>query len=259
MIEVMVVAVVSVFMFMSFGYLVSLMAKDASLVDIFWGLGFVLVAAVLMFRAEDVSIVQMFVALLVYMWGFRLTYHIARRKLGKPEDFRYAAMRKKWGKSFAWRSYFQIFILQGVLMLVIATSILVSANAGEDGNTLHWWQILGTAIWGVGFLFEAVGDAQLKNFLKVRKSKDDIITTGLWRYSRHPNYFGEVVQWWGIWLVVIGLPYGLWAVVSPVLITYLLVFVSGVPLLEKKYSNNKKFQTYARKTSKFIPLPPKEV
>ncbi len=255
--EVILSAAVTVFVFMSLGYIISLLAKDASLVDIFWGLGFVLIAAILMYTTDNVSVVQIFTSLLVYIWGFRLTYHIARRKLGKPEDFRYVAMRKKWGKSFVWRSFFTIFMLQGLLMLIISTSILVSANAGDDGNTLYWWQVLGVAIWGVGYIFEVVGDMQLSQFLKKRKSKDEIITTGLWRYTRHPNYFGEAVQWWGIWLLVIGLPYGLWAIVSPLLLTYLLVYVSGVPMLEKKYAKNKQFQAYAKKTSKFIPMPPK--
>lgn len=242
---------------MSLAYLLSLLARDASLVDIFWGLGFVLIAAVLLFDADNVSITQIVVALMVYIWGFRLTYHIARRKLGKPEDFRYEAMRKKSGKSFWWQSYFKIFLSQGVLMMVIASSILVSAYAGDEGNSLSWWQVAGVVVWGIGLIFEIVGDYQLTEFIKNRKKKTEIMTTGLWKYTRHPNYFGEVVQWWGIWLVVIGLPYSLWAVTSPLLITYLILFVSGLPMLEKKYSANKQFQVYAKKTSKFIPLPPK--
>jgi steroid 5-alpha reductase family enzyme len=255
--ELILVSLAAIFIFQTIGYLISLIAKDASIVDVFWGLGFILIAAIPLFRYESISNVQFMTALLVYIWGFRLTYHIGRRKIGKPEDYRYAQWRKDWGKWFNLRSYFQNFLFQGVLMVVISASVLVAANAGDYGNTYCWWQFVGIGVWLVGFLFETISDYQLGEFVKKRKSKNQVMRTGLWRYTRHPNYFGEVTQWWGIWLIVIGLPYWGWAVISPVAITALILFVSGVPLLEKKYKDNKDFQTYAKKTSKFFPLPPK--
>lgn len=255
--ELILVALASVFILQTIGFLVSLYAKDASVADIFWGLGFILIAAVGLFRYETISNTQIIVALLVYVWGFRLTYHITRRKLGRGEDSRYSQQRKKWGKWFNMRSYLQIFLLQGVLMVVISASVLVSAYAGDLGNSYNWWMFVGIGLWAGGFLFETVGDLQLDKFIKTRKSQNQVMKTGLWRYTRHPNYFGEVVQWWGIWIIVIGLPYFWWALISPIAITYLILFVSGVPMLEKKYTGNKEFQTYAKKTSKFFPMLPK--
>ncbi|MCJ7679308.1 MAG: DUF1295 domain-containing protein, partial [Candidatus Aminicenantes bacterium] len=171
-------------------------------------------------------------------------------------DFRYAKWRKEWGRWFVLRSYFQVFILQGVLMGIIALPILLVNASMKPGLT--WLDGLGVAVWVIGFCFETMGDLQLARFKKNPSNKGKIMTSGLWRYTRHPNYFGESAMWWGIFLITLSVPGGWVGVVSPVLITFILLFVSGVRMLEKKYGDNPEFQAYAERTSVFIPFPPKK-
>ncbi|MDD3995458.1 MAG: DUF1295 domain-containing protein, partial [Bacilli bacterium] len=148
-------------------------------------------------------------------------------------------------------AYFKIFMLQGLLMSIISLPIIFfNASNLEKLNLLN---IFGIIIWIIGYIFEVVGDYQLKKFIKNSNNKGKIMTSGLWKYTRHPNYFGESVMWWGIFLITINSSLGYFGIISPIFITFLLVFVSGIPLLEKKYENNKEFQEYAKKTSKFIP------
>jgi steroid 5-alpha reductase family enzyme len=250
-------AIIIVVVLSEFAFIVSLATKDASIADIFWGLYFVAIATILLLK-HDHSVVQIISAVLVSIWGLRLTWHIAKRKINKPEDFRYAKDRTKWNDSFAIKSYLKHYLFQAFLAVVISTSIIVAAYADSTYNTLSWWQWLGILVWLMGFAFESIGDWQLSRFLNSKKSKDTVMKTGLWKYTRHPNYFGEILQWWGLWLLVLGLPYSFWAIISPLAITFFIVFVSGVPLLEKKYKNDKKYQAYAKRTSILIPLPPKK-
>jgi steroid 5-alpha reductase family enzyme len=197
--------------------------------------------------------------ILVSIWGVRLASHIGRRKIGKPEDFRYVKWRKDWGAWFPIRSYLQNFLFQGVLALIVsATTIVIANSATNTTNPIHWWQIAGILLWVFGFSFEAIGDWQLARFLKTNKTPGKIMSVGLWKYTRHPNYFGEVTQWWAIWIISLSLSNSLPAIVSPLLITFLIVFVSGVPMLEKKYKDNPTYQKYALKTSKLIPMIPKK-
>ena len=240
-------------------YVFSLIKRDSSLADLAWGSGLVVLAVALVIRNEVPALTQLIVTLLVSAGGMRLFFHLAARKKGGPEDWRYAKWRQQWGGWFAARSYLQNFLLQGLLMLLIASPLLVAAGYGDDTQiTLSWWQGLGMAVWAAGFVIEAAADQQLGRFLSSKKDTNAILQSGLWRYSRHPNYFGEMLQWWGGWLIVVGLPYGLWAVISPLLISYLLIFVSGIPLLESKLNRNKSYQAYARRTSKLLPLPPQK-
>ncbi|HDP99981.1 MAG TPA: DUF1295 domain-containing protein, partial [bacterium] len=194
---------------------------------------------------------------LVTIWGLRLAIHIFLRNKGKPEDFRYRNMRERWGSKAGIKSYTHVFLLQGFLLLLIAYPVIIV-------NQHHQYEItpfdlLGITLWIVGFLFEVIGDWQLKRFIKYKKCESNqILKTGIWRYTRHANYFGESLVWWGIFFIVLSVPNGWWAIFSPVLITFLLLKVSGVPLLEKKYQDNKEFQYYAKKTNKFIPWFPKK-
>jgi steroid 5-alpha reductase family enzyme len=198
----------------------------------------------------------MLATFLVTIWGMRLFLHIYQRNKGKPEDFRYAAFRTNWGKWLIPRAYFQIYLFQGLMLFIIALPLFLL----QSGRTPTSYTImaLGLIVWCIGFFFESVGDYQLKQFLQDPNNRGQIITTGLWKYTRHPNYFGESVMWWGIFLLSIS-EYTSWlAIFSPITITFLLVFVSGVPMLEKSMMKKPGFAAYASRTSKFVPWFPKK-
>ncbi len=233
--------------------------KNNAIVDVGWGLGFVVLAAFsLFYRGFDpVSFVAIAVTVLVALWGFRLFFYISVRNFGKPEDYRYREMRVKWGpKHQALKAYFKVFLPQALFMFLIAAPI--HAAALDAGTASFWWSVPGIVFFLVGFFFEAVGDAQLRHFVTKPENKGKIMRTGLWRYTRHPNYFGEIVMWWSLFLIVLPTTWGFLAIVSPVTITYLLVKVSGIPLLEKKYQDNPAFQEYAKKTSVLFPWLPRK-
>jgi len=253
--EVLVGAAMAVFIYMTAVFAAALLFRDNSIADIAWGPGFILVGWFSFVIGEAFGARQILVTALVTIWGLRLAVHIFRRNQGRGEDFRYAKWRRDWGRWFVPRSYLQVFMLQGIFLLVISWSVLlVNASAPRALGALD---LAGTAVWAAGFLFEAVGDAQLERFKKKPENKGKIMIAGLWRYTRHPNYFGEAVMWWGILLIAASAPSGWTGVVSPLLITFLLLRVSGVTMLEKKYAGNREFAAYARRTSAFFPLPPK--
>jgi steroid 5-alpha reductase family enzyme len=243
-------------LYMTVWYALALVKKDNSIADIAWGLGFVLVAVFTFFRRGSLFL-PLLVTALVVAWGARLALHILARNRKRGEDPRYAAWRAAWGRSFVWRSYLQIFLLQGFFLLVIASPVILVNVDRNYPYTERFW-LAGLLVWILGFLFEAVGDAQLARFRRDPANKGHIMDRGLWKYTRHPNYFGESMMWFGIWLIALEAPYGWTTVVSPVLITFLLVKVSGIPLLEKRYAGNAAFQAYARRTSAFIPWFPKK-
>jgi len=253
-------ALTIIFLYMNLIYVLSLIKKNASIVDIAWGAGFVLVTVSGLFfstfEQHPAEPRKILTAVLVTIWGIRLSWHIYRRNKGKPEDFRYAAWRRKWGKIFALRSYFQIFLLQGFFMYLIVLPGLLIIR--DRVGPLNYLDFLGLIVWLTGFFFEATADAQLKRFKKNPENKGKLITTGLWRYSRHPNYFGEAVMWWGIFLIGLNVSGGWLGLVSPLTITVLLIRVSGVPLLEKKYLGSPAFEAYKAATSAFFPLLPKK-
>lgn len=249
-----------ILVYMNLAFILSLIKKNAAIVDTAWGLGFVLVVATNLAREslahQTPDPRQLLTAVLVFIWGTRLSWHIYKRNRGKPEDYRYANWRQKWRKNFVMRSYFQIFILQGFFMLVILTPVLLVFKNRTAG--LNLLDFLGLAVWLGGFFFEATADCQLRQFKKNPENRGRLITTGLWKYSRHPNYFGESVMWWGLFLIVLSTPGGWLGIISPLTITLLLTKVSGVPLLEKKYAGNAEFEAYKARTSAFFPLPPKK-
>lgn len=234
------------FVYMNFWYLISLIKKRNDIADIAWGLGFILLSWSSAFLSQNFGYRSILANLLVTIWGLRLTLHIYQRNHKKTEDYRYLSFKYP---------YFQVYILQGILLYLTVFPVLFI-----NKNSIYFFgilDVLGLIIWIIGFYFEAVGDAQLKKFVQNPKNKGKIIQSGLWRYSRHPNYFGEVTQWWGIFLFALSIPTGFQTIIGPITITVLLLFVSGIPLLEKKYANNSEFQIYKSKTSKFFPLPPK--
>lgn len=247
---------VEILLFMSFIFTIAVIKKNNGIVDIAWGLGFVLIALFNFFYIPGFTARQLLVTLLIVLWGVRLAHYINCRNKNKPEDFRYAAWRKQWGKFWVLRTYFQVFMIQGFFMLIISAPVFILH--GDNGTRLGLLEVVGTAVWLLGFLFQAIGDLQMMNFKKDPDNKGKIITSGVWKYTRHPNYFGESAMWWGIFLIVVNITKGLWGIISPITITFLLLFVSGIPLLEKKYKDNPEFQEYARKTSIFIPWFPKK-
>ena len=232
--------------------------KNNAVVDIGWGLGYVLVAVYALARLADSPERAWLITILVVLWGSRLAFYLAKRNLGKPEDYRYVKMRQNWGTRWpALKAFVNVYLLQGVLMYIIAIPIMwVHVNSAAG---LRFLDVLGAGVWIVGFLFESIGDRQLKNFKSQPENKGRIMKQGLWRYTRHPNYFGEALMWWGIYLVAAAVPFGWVMFFSPLLITLLLLFVSGVPLLEKRYAGNKDFEQYAKETNKFVPWFPKQV
>lgn len=246
---------VVLFLYMSFWFVVSLLRKRNDVADVAWGLGFVLMAWTSLLISEDVSVRALIVDVLVSIWGLRLAWHIHARNRGKGEDYRYAAWRVEWGKWFYIRSYLQVYLLQGILLFLIVTPVAVINM--HQGTSLGLLDVIGIALWGIGFYFESVGDAELSRFIKDPDNKGKLMQRGLWAYTRHPNYFGEVTQWWGIWVLALSVPTGLSSGIGPIIITFLILKVSGIPLLEKKMEQNPAFAEYKRRVSMFIPLPPK--
>ncbi len=249
-------AALIVFIYFLVFFLVAQVIKNNSIVDMGWGAGFVLLALIIIISHGAYVERNLLMTLLVTIWGGRLTYYIVKRNWGKPEDFRYAKWRQEWGRWLVPRAFLQVFMLQGLLMLVIGYPIvLVNANP-QPG--LNYFDYAGLLVWITGFIFESVGDKQMAEFKKDPANKGHVIKSGLWKYSRHPNYFGEATMWWGIFLLALSVPSGLSAVISPLVITLLLLYVSGVPMLERKYKDNPEFQAYAKVTSKFFPWFPKQ-
>jgi steroid 5-alpha reductase family enzyme len=244
-------AALAVLAYMIVFFIAALIKKDNSIVDIGWGGGFILVAVLTFFLQDGWDLRHVLVSGLVIVWGARLVVHIGKRNWGRGEDKRYAEWRREWGKWLIPRSFFQIFLLQGILLVIIAYPVILVNHANLPGLT--WLDAAGALLWVIGFLFEAVGDYQLARFKANPENKGKIMQSGLWKYTRHPNYFGESVMWWGIWIIALNVDYGWTAVVSPVVITLLLLKVSGVSLLEKHYSDNPKYRDYARRTNAFIP------
>jgi steroid 5-alpha reductase family enzyme len=256
MLSFVVAAAGAVFVYMTAVFLIAVLAKDNSIVDVAWGPGFIMVAVVTFWLRPGFEARHLLITLLVAIWGLRLAIHIFLRNWGRGEDFRYAKWRKDWGRWFIPRSFFQVFMLQGIFMLIISSPLVLVNRSPESGLTLL--DALGGILWLIGFLFEAIGDYELKRFKQKPESKGKIMTTGLWKYTRHPNYFGEAALWWGIWLIALSVDSGWAAIISPLTISFLLLKVSGVTMLEKKYAGNEEFAAYARRTSPFFPWFPKK-
>jgi steroid 5-alpha reductase family enzyme len=235
----------------------SLLLKNSSIVDIFWGAGFVIFAWVAFFITPGGFLGRkLLLTTLVTLWGLRLTIHILLRNWGKPEDFRYQVWRTQHGKKWWWYSYFQVFLLQGVLLTLIAAPLLAAQLSAAPAR-LTALDYIAIPLWLVGFFFEAVGDWQLKRFKSDPANKGKVLDHGVWRYTRHPNYFGDAAQWWAYFLIAASAG-GWWTVFSPILMTTLLLRVSGVSLLEKTLDSRPGYKEYAERTSEFIPWFPKK-
>lgn len=245
-----------VFWYMVALFVIGLLRRDNSIADAAWGPGFLLAALAVLWYHNPAGLRPVLVTVIVAVWALRLCMHVVLRNWGRGEDWRYARWRLQWGRLWVLRSFVQIFLLQGLLLIGIVLPVLYVNTYG--GPSLGWRDAVGAGIWLVGFLFEAVADYQLMRFMKDPLNHGRILQRGLWRYSRHPNYFGEVLQWWGIWVIALSVP-GSWiTVVGPLAITVLILKVSGVPLLESRQREKPEFEGYAKRTSPFVPLPPKK-
>ena len=259
-------------------WLISLKHKNASIIDIFWGFGFVVIALVCLYQAPGLTPYLKLLAALPIIWGLRLTLYLARRNLGHGEDPRYKAMQRRAEKkglsekSWRQRAFLTIFLGQGLLMLIVAAPVWYAMALGlysDKSGILHETTlgpiaVIGAVIWAIGLLFETIGDWQLSRFIKKNKDFDGpyedkpVLSSGLWKYTRHPNYFGDTLVWWGIFLVACQVPHGWVTIIGPILMTFLLMRVSGKPLLEHKLKKRPAYQDYAQRTSGFFPWFPKK-
>ena len=264
---------------------ISYKIKDASIIDIFWGAGFGIVAMVCALNSELMTPYLWLLAAMPIIWAVRLSAYLAKRNLGHGEDKRYVAMQERAAKKGmnedAWRkrSYFTIFLGQGFLIMLVSAPVWVamattfdldSSPLTQSSQVYHGgfaniipFGVLGAALWIIGFLFEAIGDYQLSKFMKANKDYDGpqedkpVLNSGLWKYTRHPNYFGNACMWWGIWITACAAPWGWVTIFAPIVMNLLLVRVSGKDLLEKSMKKRKAYRNYIENTSGFFPLPPK--
>ncbi len=234
-------------------WMLSLRLRDASIVDGAWGLGFVLSAWIFRALGPEAGPRHWLLLTLVTIWGVRLSGYILYRNHGRGEDRRYAEMRAHHGRRFWWVSLFTVFGFQSLLIGLISLPLL--AVQTNQASALGWTDYVGGFLWLVGFAFEAGGDAQLAKFKANEENRGKVMDRGFWRYTRHPNYFGDALQWWGFWVIALGSSWGAWTVVSPMVMTLFLVQVSGVALLEKDIAERRPgYRRYVETTSAFVPF-----
>jgi steroid 5-alpha reductase family enzyme len=251
-------ATLLIWILVSLLWLWSVLLKNVSIVDIFWGFGFVIVNAFYAYNTPEINPKTLLLLILVSLWGIRLTLYLALRNIGKGEDFRYQNFRKEYGaKRYWWFSYFQVFLLQGALILLVSLPLL-GAHFSETSNDLIWLDYIAILLWLLGFSFEAGGDYQLYQFKKDSSNQGKVLNTGFWKYTRHPNYFGDAAVWWSYALFSIASG-GYWQIIGAVIMTLLIIKVSGVALLEKTLKNTKpKYKEYIENTNSFFPWFPKK-
>jgi len=246
-----------VMIMMTLVWIASVIIKNVSIVDIFWGFGFVLLSWLYFFQTDGYLVRKIILLVLVNIWGLRLTIYILWRNWGKEEDYRYQEFRKKHGKKYWWYSFFDTFLVQGLLMILISAPLL-GAQISARHRALNAFDFIAIALWIIGFTFEAGGDLQMAKFKSKPENKGKVMRKGLWKYTRHPNYFGDSTQWWGYGFFSIAAGSYLPAL-GTILMTLLIIKVSGVALLEKSLKDKKpKYRDYIEKTSAFIPWFPQK-
>ncbi|MBL9080195.1 MAG: DUF1295 domain-containing protein [Planctomycetales bacterium] len=238
-------------------WIVATLRHDVSLIDIFWGPGFAVVAWLSMFNNPPHSSRVWLLTLLTTLWALRLALYLTWRNWGEGEDRRYAAMRDHHGKGFVWVSLLTVFGLQGLLLWFIALPLQIS-GALNVARPLGFLDYVGVALWFVGFVFEAGGDWQMARFQADPKNKGRVMDRGFWRYTRHPNYFGDFCVWWGLYLIAAA--GGAWySILSPLAMSGLLLKISGVALLESTIGERRpQYAEYARRTNAFFPGRPRD-
>lgn len=254
----MLIAAITIAVVMVTTWIISLIIKNASIVDIVWGAGFAVTSWVLAATVKGDSGRQTLLAVMVGLWGMRLALYLAKRNLGHGEDWRYKAMRKKKGKNFGIISLVTVFGLQGALMWTVSLPVIIG-NA-DDSPGVGPIAVMGILLWIVGLTFEAVGDYQLAKFKKDPANATKVMDKGLWSLTRHPNYFGDALLWWGIGIVGAETGTGIFGFIGPVVMTFFLLKISGVPMLERSLSRRREgYADYVARTSGFIPRPPKKI
>jgi steroid 5-alpha reductase family enzyme len=238
-------------------WLLSLALRDASIVDVWWGPGIALGTAAAWLSGGASHPRALLLVALTSLWALRLAGYLLWRNAGHGEDPRYQAMRRHWGSRFPWISLATVFALQGVLQWVVSLPLQVGATAPGDAP-LGASDALGVLLFAAGLAFETIGDAQLARFKANPANRGRVMDRGLWRFTRHPNYFGDALAHWGLFVVALGTPHGAWTIVGPALMTFLLLRVSGVALLERSIGKRRPdYVEYQRRTSAFVPLPPR--
>lgn len=252
--------------FMSLVFLIARRIGRYDIVDAAWGLCFIVVVAMsftLQNRAWFELDAGLIATILVLIWGLRLSLHIVRRiSSTESEDARYIELRKSWKGNVAYNVYTRVYLLQAVLATFVSIPVIyvnlfgTPYDATQSFASVTIWS-LGLVIWFIGYAFEVIGDDQLRKFMANKNNKGKLLTGGLWKYTRHPNYFGEVTQWWGIFIICLSVPLGWIGIIGPALISYLILFVSGVPLSERRFEGRPGWSDYKTRTSAFLPLPPR--
>lgn len=253
--------------YLMIAFIVGTVKKNNGLMDIFYGPGYFVVALTSLILNiilnNQLNIRQIIVTILVLIWATRLATYVFTRNRGKPEDYRYQFMRKRWGNKVVLKSFYRIYIFQGIIIFIVCFPVWfvnISSNPSIE-SALDFFGItiwLGAAIWLVGFLFETIGDWTLYRFLQKPENKGEVMDKGVWKLSQHPNYFGEVTQWWGIYIIALGVPFGFITIIGPILITYMIIKVSGIRLLEKRFEGDDKYAEYKKRTRVFFPWFPKK-
>jgi steroid 5-alpha reductase family enzyme len=255
--EVLLATAAAIAVAMSILWLKSLALRDASIVDIYWGPGFALIAAIAYAVGNGGDPPRRVLSLvLVSLWGLRLGLYLFWRNHGAGEDYRYQAMRRRHGERFRWVSLATVFGLQGALAWIVSLPVQVVHVA--SGGPLGPLDLAGALLFAVGLAFEAIGDWQLARFKADPANRGQVMDRGLWRYTRHPNYFGDALVWWGLFAIALATPAGPWTLPGPLLMSFLLLRVSGVPLLERGLRKRRPgYAEYAARTSAFFPWPPR--
>jgi len=248
----------AIMIMMTIIWLVSVIIRNASIVDIFWGSGFIVAASVYFLLTDGNPMRKILLMSLVSLWGLRLSLFIGWRNYGRGEDFRYQQFRKNYGADrYWWVSYFQVFLLQGFLMWLVSAPLLAAQFYGA-GKPVGAIDIAAAVVWLTGFIFEAGGDFQLAVFRADPANKGRLLTTGFWKYTRHPNYFGDSAVWWGFGLFALAAG-NIPSIAGSLLMTFLIIKISGVAMLEKSLKVQKPgYEDYVRRTSAFIPWFPKK-
>lgn len=243
-------------------YVIAQIKNNNGLVDIAWGIGIVVSAVSSLILGNQYSLTGLIVTGLTIIWGVRLSAYLFKRNFNKPEDFRYQNFKRKWSTNLRLKALVYVFLTQSVFSYIIGLPIILTNTLNNEVFGIYSIVLatFGTIIFFIGFVFEVLADHSLAKFKKDPNNKEKIMQKNVWKLSRHPNYFGEATIWWGITIVSLATlnPLNLIGLVSPIIITYLLLFVTGVPLLERKYKDNMAYQAYAKRTPIFFPMCPKK-